>query len=502
MIKGIIRSNFSGILNWKILLFYAFYVVFSFLTKIAALQNDLNFFEYVCETLCNQHNIVYFVMPIYFIVVFNLLTEVSDFTIVRVGKFKRYFISKCCSYLAISSFMVSGILFLLFIMGLGLPFENKYDITLKFSNHYIGPSFLDICATPLHLIVLQITHMIFGLTFISIIAEALFVFLRKKGILLLIFAIDYTFTVFSASGKIGTSFLLINSYLTPSNIPYFFAKAFFIEAIGTIALLMIVCKYWHKKIYDFNSLFLVLKNWNFKKLISKKFIYVSIILAILTNILLYTFAKATSLVDYIYLQLIGYGTGYFSILPFTALLITMCTPLFFQSYFLQEQFQNSSCFVKIRYKSKLTYMKQLLGIFLFFTIVYVIVLSIVSLAGGVIIGLESGITEYPDLINLLPIMLKSMLLKCLEIYMILLFSLSIFIYTKKIGLSFFIPIAGYLTNIFNFNLNKFNPFGISSALRWMQPESNISFALALTILCTMNIILITFLVFRGQKRII
>lgn len=509
MNKGIVSLNLNRFMNWKMLVFFAFYGMFGFLTKIAALNGKLNFFEYIAETLCNQHNIVYFVIPIYFLAVFNLLTEVSEFTLVRLCKFKNYFISKCSSYFIISLLTVLGILFLLLIMGLGLPFKNEYGITLEYADRYIGPAFDYIFTTPLHLIAVQTFHMILGLTFMSIVAEAIFIFAHNKGVLLLVLATSYIFTVFSASGKSGESFFLMNTYVTLSNKPNFLTKSVLIEIFVTIILYLVVSKYWNKKIYGLKNLIaLFFNNWNIKSLISKKFIYISTLLLVITNAALYALTNVTSLSDYIYLQFFGYGLGYLNIIPFTASIISMCTPLLFQSYFLQEQLQNNSCFVGIRYESRLAYLKHLLMTFLSFTTIYVILLGSVALIGGGVIGFKSGIilsagNYNAGLTDFLSLVFKSLVLKWLEIYMLLLSSLSIYIYTKKVGLSFFVPVIGYIINIFDFGFNKFNPFGSSSISRWGVPSGyNVSFLFTLIILCIVNIFLVIFLIYKGPKRII
>lgn len=509
MIEGIVRLNLNRFLNWKMLVFFTFYGVFGFLTKMAALYGKLNYFEYIAETLCNQHNIIYFVIPIYFLAIFNLLTDVSELIMVRVCNFKNYFLSKCCSYFIISSLTMLGILILLFIMGLGLPFKNEYSITLEYTNKYIGPAFSHIFTTPLYLVGVQTVHMILGLTFISIIAESIFIFVHKKGVLLLVLGTSYIFTVFSASGIIEESFFLMNTYITLSNMPYYLPKTILIEIAVSIMLYFAVSKYWNKKVYGLKNLMSYYFNhWNFKSLISKKFVFISILFLVITNAALYAFANVTSLSDYIYLQFSGYGLGYINIIPLIASIISMCTPLFFQSYFLQEQLQNNSCFVGIRYESRLIYLKHLLVTFLIFTTIYVILLGSVAVIGGGVIGFKNGIFLGAESYNsgmkdFLLILIKSMFLKWLEIYMILLISLSIFIYTKKVGLSFFVPVIGYLINIFDLGVNKFNPFGISSISRWGVPsEYSVSFLFTLIILCIVSISLVIFLIHKGQRRII
>lgn len=511
IIKEIIRSNIDRMLNWRLLGFFAVYGLFSFLFKISALQIGLNFFEYVSELFCNQHTIVYFLIPVYFLIVFNLLAETSNFVITRVGKFKNYFMSKCFSYLVISSIIVIGMLSILFIMGLGLPFINKYVLTLEYASNFIGPSFIHMFATPLSLILAQSVHMILGLTFLSIVLESIYIIFNNKNISLIVLGISYIFTIFSASGKLSTGLspFLINTYTTLSNDQSFLIKTILIEILFFILLFFAISKYWYIKIAPFRYLAEhSIHNWSIKRLLHKKFIYTSSILLILVNISLYLTLDTTCFSDYIYVQFLGYGTGYFNVLFFSIFLIVMCTPLFFQSYFLQEELQNNCCFVKIRYNSKLAYLKQMLLTFFIFTTFYIILFSLVTFLVGLIIALKSGTLLSSGNYNfagfdLLIIIGKAFLLKGLEIYMILLLSLTISIYTKKIGLAFFIPFIGYTINIFEFGFNKFNPFGISSIARWgITTDYNISFSHALLILCMANTILLIFLIFKGQKNII
>jgi len=270
-----------------------------------------------------------------------------------------------------------------------------------------------------------------------------------------------------------------------------------------------VSKFWYLKASDLKLLvnFLV-NNLSIKKLISKKFIFIATILLVLANITLYLISNSVSPIDYIYVQFIGYGFGYFNILTFSTLLIVMCTPLFFQSYFLQEQLQNNYCFVKIRYGNRLAYLKQLLLTFMVFATLFIILFSAITFLGSFVVALKNGMSLNDVNNNFIgldfwTVITKALLLKWLEIYMVLLLSLTISIYTKNTGLSFFIPLIGYLLNVINIKMNKYNPFGISSMIRWgVESDYNISFLNAVLILCMINIILITFLISKGQKRII
>jgi hypothetical protein len=511
MIKEIISSNINRFLNWKMIIVYAIYGVFCFYEKLKAINVGLNFFEYTSEVLCNQHHIVYFMVPVYFLSIMNFLTERSNFTMIRVKKYKNYFISKCISYFLIAFLFVFLALITLFIMGFGLSLKNEYAITLDYSMFYIGPNFIHIFTTPLILLLAQSLHMILGFTFLSIVSEAIYIFFNNRSVLLGILGVSFVFTVFSASGKldINISPFLLNTYTSISNTPNFFIKTILTEIVVFAFLLFIVSKFWYKKIISFEIFKnLYINNWSMRKLLNKRFLLVVAMLLSIVNITLYLIADLTYFSDYISLQFIGYGYGYFNTLTFSALLITMCTPLFFQSYFLEEEIKNNSCFVKVRYGNRLTYLKHMLSSFFVFAVSYILLLFIIAFLECLIIGFTNGLllnSENSGFFNMAfsDILLKALLLKCLELYMILLLSLAITIYIKRTAISFFVIISGYFLNIFDFSLNKYNPFGLSSTIRWGVESSNgISFLSAFSILCIANIILLTFLVLKGQKKII
>lgn len=186
----------------------------------------------------------------------------------------------------------------------------------------------------------------------------------------------------------------------------------------------------------------------------------------------------------------------------------MCTPLFYQSYFLEEEFKNNSCFVKIRYPSRFAYLKQMLSSFLIFSIFYILFLFITVFLESIMISLISSLLLHSENSGLFSMafstdILKALFLKCLELYMVLLLSLTITIYTRKASISFLLIIGGYSLNIFGFTLNKYNPFGLSSTIRWgMETNYQFSFSSALFILCIANMILLTFLALKGQQKII
>jgi len=490
---------------------YAIYGVFCFYEKLKAIKIGLNFFEYASEVLCNQHHIVYFMVPVFFLTIMNFLTEQSNFTMIRVKKYRNYFISKCITYFLISFLFVFLALTTLFIMGFGLSLQNEYAITLDYSMYYIGPNFKHIFTTPLMLILAQSLHLILGFTFLSIVSEAIYIFFNSRSVLLGILGVSFVFTVFSASGKldINISPFLLNTYTSINNTPNFLIKTILTEIVVCVFLLFIVSKFWYKKIINFetfkNSYF---NNWNIKKLLNKRFLLVVAMLLSIVNFTLYLIADLTYFSDYISLQLMGYGYGYFNTLTFSALIIIMCTPLFFQSYFLEEELINNSCFVKVRYGNRLTYLKQMLSSFFIFAVSYIFLLFTIALLEGLIISFTNGLllnSENSGFFSMAfsAIILKALLLKCLELYMILLLSLAITIYIKKTAISFFLILIGYFLNIFDFSFNRYNPFGLSSIIRWgVESRNHISFLSAFSILCIVNIILLTFLALKGQKKII
>lgn len=250
----------------------------------------------------------------------NLLTEQSSFTMIRVEKYRNYFISKCISYLLISLLFVLCALITLSMVGLGLPLRNEYTETLNYPM-IIGSSLSDLYKTPLMLVLAQSLQLILGFTFLSIISEVIYIFFKNKTILLLALGTSYVFTVFHVSGKLDVdlSKFLISTYTTLRNTPNYFITTIVTEVIVVFFLLYIVSHFWHKKV-DFETFKDTLfDNWNMKNLLNKRFLLVSFILLTIVNITLYLNADLTNFSDFIYLPLSGYGYGYFNTLTFSAL---------------------------------------------------------------------------------------------------------------------------------------------------------------------------------------
>ena len=506
-----IETNINRFINWKIFLFFFVYGNFVAISKNSALVFGLNIFEFYAEMIGSVHFIMYLLIPVFFLLVMNLLMEQNLFAIIRLGKYRNYFICKCITYFLLSAIFVFCLSIMIIIIGFGLPIRNEFVETLNNVNVFDASLYVEqIGNNPLIVCLLQTAYLIIGLTFLAIVLEVIAHFFSRK-IFFIVLGLNYVLSLFSINNRLDIDIapFLISTYtILPIKFSDIIPTLISVLTVCVI-LLVIVSKFWHKKAISFHRFISIcFGSWNIRNLIHWRFFAATFILITMVNIILLSRANISYFSEFIHFPLLGYGYGYFFILDFILLLVVMGLPVFFLSVFLEETFKNNSCFVRVRYSSRLLYMGEMLKNLAIFTLSYVVLLFVTTFIGSLVVATVGRLYLYSENYGFFSMVfsginMQALILKYLEIYMTLLLTLSITLYVKKATISFIFIICGYMLNIISFNIIRYNPFGISSIMRWaINSNYDVSFGNAFLILCCSNLILVIYLTLYGKKYII
>lgn len=183
--------------------------------------------------------------------------------------------------------------------------------------------------------------------------------------------------------------------------------------------------------------------------------------------------------DAAFTLLSGYGCGYLDLMPFLFFIIINGIPLYFASLALDDQSVKTGSHMLIRCQSKTRFFLNTQASYIVFIFGYFLLHILVLGLFCMICGLDLGYGSYTEMISnevfphaskvlvaCFSIVLRFLELVCFQSVIVLLQSI-----TNKLSVAFVCVICGYFTLIFI--PFQYNPFGLSSVLRWPLLNTNI-----------------------------
>lgn len=223
---------------------------------------------------------------------------------------------------------------------------------------------------------------------------------------------------------------------------------------------------------------------------SKKMLLIAGIIIIIDMLFLISKGDITA-GDSVVILLEGYGCGYLNLIPFLFFVVVNGIPLYFASLALDNQSLKTGSHVLIRCRSKAGFFLNTQFAYIIFTLGYFLLHILALILFCMTFGLDLNYGSYTAMIfnELFPrsqkilIVCLSLVLRFLELLCfqsIIVFLQSI---TNKLSLVFVCVICGYFALIFV--PFKYNPFGLSSILRWPLLNANIyiSFGISVAVFC-------------------
>lgn len=202
----------------------------------------------------------------------------------------------------------------------------------------------------------------------------------------------------------------------------------------------------------------------------------------------------------------GYGCGYLDLMPFLFFIIINGIPLYFASLALDDQSIKTGSHVLVRCQSKTRFFLNTQASYIVFTLGYFLLHSLVLGLFCIALGLDLGYSSYTEMIfnELFPyaskvlivcfsIVLRFLELVCFQSVIVLLQSI-----TNKLPVAFICMICGYFTLIFI--PFQYNPFGLSSILRWPLLNNNVYISFGITA-AIFGIVIISVYVYMFKKGI-
>lgn len=193
----------------------------------------------------------------------------------------------------------------------------------------------------------------------------------------------------------------------------------------------------------------------------------------------------------------GHGTGYFQVLPFLELLITIGAPLYLLAVFVEQRVSGQSIFISVRAQNRKNLMAGILSVSAKFIGVY----ALFWLAGGLL-----GTCFFGGGIDLpaFHILLYAALMKYFDVFLQYLVMLCVYLFTKKVSIGFLAVLAGNTLCVLPGHGVAWLPFGLSSLMRisFMDSGMGISAVAALCIQISLVILLMAWMFAFGYKKIL
>ena len=251
MSKLIIR-NIDVFFSKKIILLI---MVFSYINieNLSIAKNiGLNYWEFILNTIYNWYYIVFFMIVFFVFSILNMTKSIDSYTLIRVEKYIKFFLSQIISLLIISFLFVMIHVLISIIMGYGLKITNNFSTDLhdqfSYTNISVLSKFFD---SPVKLLIISIFYLTFGLFFIASIVLFMEQWLNKT---ILIISLVTAHILMNGAMKFGFDKffppIFINNYLIFQSALYHFeekAYIFSLIELGFVGIVILLIKFfWHK----------------------------------------------------------------------------------------------------------------------------------------------------------------------------------------------------------------------------------------------------------------
>lgn len=319
--RAIIRQEFMRLFGINLVLLSFITVLFS----VAERQNfDGNYGMFVLQMMTEHYLIIYCMTPIYLLSIFKILEDAPPFVLIRSKTFSRYFFSK---WLAVAFFTIVFVMIqqlIVCIVGIGLPLQNEFLQTNGSSElmNYFQDNYHSLGEA----ILLSLTFMIVGLTFIGITLLTLSHFFHRKAVTAIFFV---AYGLMAMSIKIPfineLPFITMNRYIIlhhnfsgPLNV-WWSIGVMIVVTLGQVLLIRFA---WHK----------TLKSWHFEKRKGMFFYYARVIWSKKNVLIMLTMlavlcvwkgftSEQESIQDYFIRFFYGHALGEFYLMAFLEQLI-------------------------------------------------------------------------------------------------------------------------------------------------------------------------------------
>lgn len=509
MIKSLIKSYVDRFLSSKILIILLVYTIYTLYLKSLATTYNLSYWEFIVNSITDHYYLLYFMIISFIFLLFNLNASDEESVWIRSKTFYKYFFSKVVSIFLCSTLFVIFHVLIALIMGIGLRFENLFTV-LENENLFLLSNFQEFYSNPLSASCFIIIYLILGLTFLGIIFVFLNQFLDSKYVICSII-IMYLMMLISIRTDIDLKFpyLFLNNYIilhhafaVLSNKFYYFIL---LEFILIASILLVIKKFWFKKIifkFNFSD---ALSKWNLSILMNKPNLIIILgLLAFLVFSIIFT-QKNITFFDLLTILFFGHGTGYFYFLDFLRLVVYNGIPIYLLSYFLEKESINRSFMIIIRLKKKKYWFSSIMRSTVLFLFSYILITLAITYIVSILFNYsfngynymipffdEKGV-QYLNTSYLLLIIISSKFLELFITFQIIFF---LFCYTKTSVTGFIVIILSYLLCLLDASWIKYFPIGLSSLARleeFVGEGQGISYFYSIGILGLSNLLLFSIL---------
>lgn len=245
--------------------------------------------------------------------------------------------------------------------------------------------------------------------------------------------------------------------------------------------------------------------WTYLHCYSGKKLFLIAIITIIVDILYLLSKVEIEAKDVPLILLEGYGYGYLDLMRFLFFIIVNGIPLYFASLALDNQSLQTGAHVLIRCQSKSRFFAATQVSYILFILGYFLLHAVVGCLFVLIFGLQPECGTYTAelftelfpqnsvaIIIGLSIILRFLELICFQSLIVFLQSI-----TNKLSIAFICIMCGYLSLIFV--PFQYNPFGLSSTMRWTLLNDNMYFGFWVTaaIFCSITILVYLYMFKKG-----
>lgn len=432
--------------------------------------NGVNYYQqHILSAVSDHYYLTYFMLPMVLFSAFSFLDDDGEPMILRFESYHRYFWRKWFGVGLIALLLVAIQTAAILLSGIGLPSGNHWQLAAGATEMelftILQQSFTDPAQTFIAFTLYQFagSWMIFG------IGMWIRHFASRKWSVRLIVALYLFSAVWMKVSAVqslpitGLNHLLILHHNLGA--PHRFAVTGITAALIAALMALTVRFAWRGQLPHLQVRGGGIAVYYRRQLVTRRNLL--ILCGVTTGITLYKGLAGGFLqsgTEWVYTLFAGHGTGYFQVLPFLELLITIGAPLYLLAVFAEHTVNGQSIFIIVRTRSRKNVMRGILSVSIMFLALYALLWLAAGVLGMIFVGGDMELSACKML-------LYAVLMKFLDMLLQFLVILAVYLFTKQITIGFLILVAGNLLCMLQGAFASYLPFGLSSLTRISLLES-------------------------------
>lgn len=432
--------------------------------------NGVNYYQqHILSAVSDHYYLTYFMLPMVLFSAFSFLDDDGEPVILRFESYHRYFWRKWFGVGLIALLLVAIQTAAILLSGIGLPSGNHWQLAARATEMelftILQQSFTDPAQTFIAFTLYQFagSWMIFG------IGMWIRHFASRKWSVRLIVALYLFSAVWMKVSAVqslpitGLNHLLILHHNLGA--PHRFAVTGITAALIAALMALTVRFAWRGQLPHLQVRGGGIAVYYRRQLVTRRNLL--ILCGVTTGITLYKGLAGGFLqsgTEWVYTLFAGHGTGYFQVLPFLELLITIGAPLYLLAVFAEHTVNGQSIFIIVRTRSRRNVVRGILSAGTVFLALYALLWLTAGVLGMIFVGGDMELSACKML-------LYAVLMKFLDMLLQFLVILAVCLFTKQITIGFLILVAGNLLCMLPTVVASYQPFGLSSLTRISLLES-------------------------------